>query len=99
MLRLLHNKHKPLKIKQMSSKNNLSLTGTVVSVADPSAENPRTIFTLVHNFGGKKEPLFIRCLYPEACAPVKKGDNLCIEAYLSPYKGSIQAVIKSISTK
>lgn len=45
----------------MKSKNHLSITGTVLHPR-VDMNNNRAYFTLIHNYGGDKKPLFLACV-------------------------------------
>lgn len=84
----------------MKSENNLTITGIVAN--DLLFSRRRTVarFTLVHNFGSGRQPLFLDCLLIFKNLPGKPvpkiGDQVRIRAYLRMYNGLLQAVVKSI---
>ena len=84
----------------MKSENNLTITGIVVT--DIQFNRRRTVarFTLVHNFGSGKDPLFLDCVLilknlPGQPVP-QKGNQVRILAYIQMYNGLLEAVVKSI---
>lgn len=81
----------------MVSKNHLSMTGVVNGLL-ASPERSSIKFTLVHNYGGGKPPLFLPCIVPKgARVPIQNGETLCVDAYLQCVGGQIKAVVKRIS--
>ena len=88
----------------MNSKNNLTITGILVTNVTVFPERFRACFTIVHNFGGRTPSLFLRCFLPEKlldgflCHNPRKGTPVSIDAYIrtrADGKG-IEAVIKSV---
>ena len=84
----------------MKSENNLTITGIVTSDVQFSRRHTFARFTLVHNFGSGKQPLFLDCVLilnnlPGQPIP-QKGDQVRIRAYIRMYNGLLQAVVKSI---
>ena len=84
----------------MKSENNLTITGIVTSDLQFSRRHTVARFTLVHNFGSGKQPLFLDCVLilknlPGQPIP-QKGDQVRIRAYIRMYNGLLQAVVKSI---
>ena len=84
----------------MKSENNLTITGIVASDVRYSRRHTVARFTLVHNFGSGKEPLFLDCvliLKNLAGQPVpRNGDQVRVRAYLRTRSGAFEAVVKSI---
>ena len=86
----------------MNSKNNLTLTGVVVSDAQYDSERKLVRFTLMHRFGGSNPPLFLKCTMrldrnefaPEDCPA--KGAQVSIEAYLRPHGNRVNGIIKHL---
>lgn len=88
----------------MKSKNNLTITGIIVTDVTVSPERSYARFTLVHNFGGRIPSLYLRCLIPGrilddtlALGPAK-GVTVCVSAYIRPHGDGVQAVVKSMET-
>lgn len=88
----------------MKSKNNLTITGIIVTDVTISPERSYARFTLVHNFGGRIPSLYLRCLIPGrilddtlALGP-GRGVSVCVSAYIRPHRDGVQAVVKSMET-
>lgn len=88
----------------MKSKNNLSLSGILVTDVTVFPERFQARFTIIHNFGGHTPSLFLRCVLPEKlldgflCHNPRKGTPVSIDAYVrtkADGKG-IEAVIKHV---
>lgn len=88
----------------MKSKNNLTITGILVTNVTVFPERFRACFTIVHNFGGHTPSLFLRCVLPEKlldeflCHGPRRGTPVSIDAYVrtkADGKG-IEAVIKHV---
>ncbi len=88
----------------MKSKNNLSITGVLVTDVTVLPERVYARFTIVHNFGGHTPALFLRCVLPEKlfdeflCHNPTKGTPVTIDAYVrtrADRKG-IEAIIKHV---
>ena len=89
----------------MKSKNNLTITGTLVTdVVVPSGRR-YAHFTLVHNFGRGVPSLYLPCRIPGGildgilASGLKKGDAVTVKAYIRPYGGSIEAVVKKMTVE
>ncbi len=88
----------------MKSKNNLTITGIIVTDVTVSPERSYARFTLVHNFGGHNPSLYLRCLIPgrildDTLAPgPAKGVAVRVSAYIRPHGDGVQAVVKSMET-
>ena len=86
----------------MKSKNNLSITGFLVSDLTVQASLRYGQFTLVHNFGNGKPPLFLKCTVVGQTARtvlalgLKKGDAVSVTAYLRPDAERVEAVVKRV---
>ncbi|MBO7070861.1 MAG: hypothetical protein J6W09_06170 [Bacteroidales bacterium] len=87
----------------MKSKNNLTITGIIVTDVTISPERSYARFTLVHNFGGRIPSLYLRCVLPEKlldgflCHNPRKGTPIAIDAYVrTKADGKIEAVIKHV---
>lgn len=88
----------------MNSKNNLTITGILVTNVTVFPERFRACFTIVHNFGGHTPSLFLRCVLPEKlldgflCHNPRKGTPVSIDAYVrtSADGKGIEAVIKHV---
>ena len=84
----------------MKSENNLTITGTVVTDNRFNRRHTVARFTIVHNFGSGKDPLFLDCILilknlPGQSLP-QKGDQVRIRAYIQMYNGLLEAVVKSL---
>ena len=84
----------------MKSENNLTITGIVASDIQMSRRHTVARFSLVHNFGRDKQPLFLDCVLilknlPGQPIP-QKGDQVRIRAYLQTFNGLFEAVVKSL---
>ena len=87
----------------MKSKNNLTITGILVTDVTVFPERFQARFTIIHNFGGHTPSLFLRCVLPEKlldgflCQNPRKGTAVSIEAYVrTKADGKIEAVIKHV---
>ena len=87
----------------MKSKNNLTITGTLVTgVVVPSGRRYGH-FTLVHNFGGGVPSLYLPCRIPGGildgilASGLKKSDAVTVTAYIRPYGSSVEAVVKKMT--
>ena len=84
----------------MKSENNLTITGTVVTDNRFNRRHTVARFTIVHNFGSGKDPLFLECVIilknlPGQPVP-QKGDQVRIRAYIRMYNGIFEAVVKTL---
>ena len=77
----------------MKSQNHLTLTG-VVTRLQVVPERKTTRFVLVHNFGGKNNPLFLPCI--TAHRGIHDGQSLRVEAHLRACRGRIKAIVSQI---
>lgn len=88
----------------MKSKNNLTITGTLVSDIVVLSAHRYGHFTLVHNFGGGIPSMYLRCRIPGGILDsilalgLKKGDAVTVKAYIRPYGNSVGAVVKELRT-
>ena len=78
----------------MKSKNNLTITGVVVSVMQ-IPDSSTTLFIIAHNAGGHNKPLFLRCVSRRP-VDLEKGERITITAYLRAGAHGTEAVIKSL---
>ena len=84
----------------MKSENNLTITGIVVTDTQFNRNHTVARFTIVHNFGSGKAPLFLECVLilknlPGQTVP-RKGNQVRIRAYIRMYNGLLEAVVKAI---
>ncbi len=84
----------------MKSENNLTITGTVVTDNRFNRRHTVARFTIVHNFGSGKDPLFLECIMilknlPGQAVP-QKGNQVRIRAYIQMYNGHLEAVVKTL---
>jgi hypothetical protein len=84
----------------MKSENNLTITGIVASDIRFNRRHTVARFTIAHNFGSGKEPLFLDCvliLRNMAGQPVpQKGNQVRLSAYLRMSNRLLEAVVKTL---
>ena len=90
-------------LRTMKSKNNLTITGILVTEVIVPSEHRYGHFTLAHNFGGRVPTLYLPCRIPGSIldgilsSGLKKGDAITLKAYIRPHGGSVEAVVKKLS--
>ena len=87
----------------MKSKNNLTITGVVVTDVTEDPDHRYGRFSIIHNFGNGKSSLNLPCVllgkaYDDAIASgVRKGMAVTVNAYLRPRGEGVEAVVKGLS--
>lgn len=82
----------------MKSLNHLSISGVVAGLR-MVPERTDLSFTLVHNYGGGRQPLFLKCYASKKILSncyLKKGDNIAVEACILPGNNQPIASIKTL---
>ena len=81
----------------MVSFNNLTISGIVYRFREIPERN-YSQFILIHNIGGRRQPLFLKCNLPkESSDKIKEGDTIRVDAFLRPFKAGIIAKVKSFT--
>ena len=87
----------------MDSKNNLLITGVIVTNVTIFPERRSGRFTLAHYFGGQKPPLLLKCVFygrrvdEFLSINLHKGDRVTVTAFLRPHNQGIEAVIRNLT--
>lgn len=84
--------------------NHLEMAGILVNDPRYNSCSSSAVFTLVHNFGGNNNPLFLPCIVflkeddiRQRVSSLRKGKRINVGAFLRNNKGNVQLVVQTIS--